>query len=189
MQKIRLLIFSLLIFLLSFSFFSAKSNLAAAKTNAENLSATASSQQESQSNYELPFPGILPDSPLYFLRIIRDRTVGFLIADPLKKSEFNLLQADKRLNAGIFLFKKGKTALVLSTISKAENYFSESLDKIGEAKTQGKDVAGMEQKLTNSLKKHEQELRLFVKNADANSKAGFEKELKRIIGFEERLSK
>jgi hypothetical protein len=176
MRKVCILGFSLLIFFSAF----------AAKTNAENLSVSSTSA-ESEINYELPYPGLLPDSPLYFLRIIRDRVVSFLIADPLKKSEFNLLQADKRLNAGIFLFKQGKASLALSTASKAENYFSESLDKIGEAKTQGKDIAGMEQKLTNSLKKHEQELKLLVKNADANLKAGFEKELKRATGFGQRL--
>lgn len=195
MRKICLLAFSFLIFLsstslvldlLSFNFFSAKSNLAVAKASAitEDLSASSSPQPV---NYELPYPGLLPDSPLYFLRIIRDRIVGFLISDSLKKSEFNLLQADKRLNAGIYLFNKGKTSLAFSTISKAENYFSQALDKIGEAKKQGKNISEIEGKLKNALKKHEQELEILTKKVNSDYKASFEKELKRIKDFEERL--
>ena len=53
-------------------------------------------------NYPLAYPGILPDNPLYPLKMLRDRIVFFLINDPFKKAEFNLLQADKRLGAGLF---------------------------------------------------------------------------------------
>jgi hypothetical protein len=183
MRKIYLLAFSFLIFLLSFSFCSVKANAV------ENLSASSSPKLENEINYELPYPGLLPDNPLYFLRVIRDRTVGFLIADPLKKSEFDLLQADKRLNAGIFLLKKNKASLSLSTISKAENYFSEAIDKMKEAKTHRINAEEMERKLINSLAKHKQELKLLLKNMDANSKTGFEIELKRVENFEGRLSK
>ena len=37
-------------------------------------------------DYELPYPGLLPDSPLYFLKISRDRLIEFMIGDPIKKS-------------------------------------------------------------------------------------------------------
>jgi len=183
MKKIYLLIFSFLIFLLSFIFFSARTYAIT-----ENLSASVSSKPESKINYELPYPGLLPDSPLYFLRIIRDRTVSFLISDPLKKAEFNLLQADKRLNAGIFLFNKGKTSLAISTISKAENYFGEAISKMEEAKGQGRDVNGIAGNLRNALGKHQQELNDLVKKASASFKANFESEQKRIISFEQRLN-
>ncbi len=163
MKRIWLFIFSLLIFLLS-------SNTSFAK-----------------SNYELPYPGLLPDSPLYFLRVIRDRTVELLIADPLKKAEYNLLQADKRLNAGIYLFNKGKASLSLSTISKAENYFDKAIEKIKEAKKQGMDVDDMQRRLTNAVIKHQEELTKLIKIADKNFKGNFEKESKRIFGFEQRL--
>lgn len=188
MRKICLLAFSFLIFLSStslvldlssFNFFSAK---------ALAITEEATSSSSRLVNYELPYPGLLPDSPLYFLRIIRDRIVGFLISDSLKKSEFNLLQADKRLNAGIYLFNKGKTSLAFSTISKAENYFSQALDKIGEAKKQGKNTSETEGKLKNALRKHEQELKFLTKKVNSDYKASFEKELERVKGFEERLN-
>jgi hypothetical protein len=184
MQKIYLLIFSSLIFLLSLSL-----NSPGAYAQLESLPASSSSQPKNQVNYELPYPGLLPDNPLYFLRIIRDKTVGFLISDPLKKSEFNLLQADKRMNAGIYLFNKGKIPLSLTTISKAENYFSQALDEVGEARRQRKSVSEIEGRLKDAIVKYQEELGTLVKKSDKNYKAGFENELKRVAGFEERLDR
>ena len=180
MRKIGFLVFCVSLFLLCF-------NLFTPETRAADDSST-SSGSASEINYELPYPGLLPDNPLYFLRVIRDRIVGFLISDPLKKSEFDLLQADKRLNAGIYLFNKGKISLAFSTISKAENYFEEAIDKIKEAKTQREDVNGTQGNLENALKKHEQELSILAEKSNANYKASFQNELKRVTGFEERLN-
>lgn len=196
MKRICLLAFSLLIFLSSFTPLRgafAKSDLAVAK----DLMAASSSQEEV--SYELPYPGLLPDNPLYFLRIIRDKTVGFLIADPLKKAEFDLLQADKRLNAGLYLLNSirqndssekndKKIKLAISTISKAENYFEQALNKMGEAKMQGRNINETEGKLKNALRKHQQELERLIQKVSANLVVSFEKEQKRAAGFEERLS-
>jgi len=181
MKKIGVLAFAFLIFFLTFSISFAKSNLAAA----QEISPTP----VPQADYELPYPGLLPDSPLYFLRMIRDRAISFLISDPLKKSEFDLLQADKRLNAGIYLFNKGKISLALSTISKAENYFEQALVKMGEAKIQGKSINEIEKKLRNALKKHRQELEYMTQKVSKNIKGNFEREQERLASFEERLNR
>src|SRR5260221_7243175 len=53
--------------------------------------------------YDLPYPGILPDNPLYTLKVIRDEVVSFFISDPLKKASFDILQADKRIGASLYL--------------------------------------------------------------------------------------
>ena len=58
--------------------------------------------------YEMPYPGILPDNPFYPLKTLRDRVVGFLITDPGKNATFDLLQADKRFQAGVMLYEKDK---------------------------------------------------------------------------------
>ncbi|OGH24260.1 MAG: hypothetical protein A3B47_04020 [Candidatus Levybacteria bacterium RIFCSPLOWO2_01_FULL_39_24] len=180
MRKVWVLVFFLLIFLPNFNISFAKSDSAFAQT--------ASSSSKPEINYELPYPGLLPDSPLYFLKAIRDKTVSFLISDFFKKAEFDLLQADKRLNAGIYLFKKGKTSLAISTVSKAENYFEEALNRMGEAKMQGRNIKEMEEKLRNALKKHQQELGYFVEKVNANLTVGFQKEQKRLEGFDRRLN-
>ena len=170
MQKNCLLAFSLLIFLLSFN-----------TSFAKDLMATSSSKAEI--NYELPYPGLLPDNPLYFLRIIRDKTINFLIADPLKKAEFNLLQADKRLNAGIYLFNKGKSSLALSTISKAENYFEQAIGKAKEARKEGVAINEIARKLISSSKKHQEVIGVLKEKFPPNFKSSFDLQLQRVNGF------
>lgn len=177
MRKICLLAFSLLVFLFSLSSLSSKIYAAA-----EDLSASSSSKSEV--NYELPYPGLLPDNPLYFLRAVRDRVVSFLIADPKKKAEFNLLQADKRLNAGIYLFDKNKVDLSISTISKAENYFEEALQKTREASQQGMVVSDIAGRLRDSSRKHQKEIYLLSQKSPQSFKANFESQRKRTANFE-----
>ena len=177
MQKVCLfLASSLLIFLTSFNISFAKEH------TTEDSTASDSAQKVT---YELPYPGLLPDSPIYFLRIIRDRVVDFLISDSLKKSEFDLLQADKRLNAGIYLFNKGKLPMSISTISKAENYFMEALQKIKEAKRQGMETTETTNRLINSSKKHLEVLKSLKAKSPKNFKSSFDRELQRVDKFVE----
>lgn len=114
-----------------------------------------------QVQYDLPYPGVLPDNPLYFLKVARDRMILFFISTPLKKSQFELLQADKRLNAAYLLKNEGSKndILISSTASKAENYFNESVDAAEVAKASGIDVSDQANKLLLSSQKHYQILR------------------------------
>lgn len=109
-------------------------------------------------NYPLPYPGILPGNPLYFLKVIRDKLVDFLISDPLKKATFDLTLADKRLNAGIYLFNEGSNEynLAESTISKDENYFVMALNEAKAAKQQGEDISSISNQLLMSSEKHQE---------------------------------
>ena len=94
-------------------------------------------------DYLLPYPGILPDSPLYGFKTLRDKIVSIMIGDPLKKAEFDLLQADKRIGAALQLLKTGnkeKQLVALSTISKGQNYYEEAIEKLAEARKQGTGV-------------------------------------------------
>jgi len=109
-------------------------------------------------DYFLPYPGILPDNPLYFMKALRDKVVSFFISDPLKKAEFDLLMADVRLNAAQYLFAKGesKYSLAETTISKGENYFYNSLIMVNQAKQQGIQVNDFVSKLRTASQKHQQ---------------------------------
>ncbi len=171
MRKIALLAFSFLIFLASF-------NISFAK----DLMASSSSEKI---NYELPYPGLLPDNPLYPLRVIRDKIVSFLISDSKKKAEFDLLQADKRLNAGVYLFNKKKFKDAASIVSKAENYFEQALQKAKEAKAQGMETTEMTNKLINSSKKHKEVLKSLEEKSPQNFKSNFNIQLQRVNKFVE----
>lgn len=110
---------------------------------------------EEKSEYLLPYPGILPDHPLYFLKQVRDGIMDRLIVDPLRKAEFHILQADKRLNMGKLLVEQGKGTLAESTISKGENYIERAAHGLAAFKSTGRSVpASLIDRLTRSMEKH-----------------------------------
>lgn len=85
-------------------------------------------------NYELPYPGMLPDNPLYILKVIRDGLVKMLINDPFKRAQFSLLSSDKRMYAGKMLVEKGKDKLAIETIAKSNNYLDDAIVAIQNVK-------------------------------------------------------
>lgn len=87
--------------------------------------------------YNLPYPGLLPDSPLYFTKITRDRITDFLTRDNLKKAELYLLFSDKRVSMSLVLASKGKNQLAIDTFTKGEKYFAKIIDLLILAKKQG----------------------------------------------------
>ncbi|MEK7551360.1 MAG: DUF5667 domain-containing protein [Patescibacteria group bacterium] len=113
--------------------------------------------------YEIPYPGLLPDNPLYYLKVIRDNILKFLISDPLKKTEFSLLQADKRLGGAKLLLDKGKAELSITTLSKSGNYFEDAISNVQKAKKEGEDVNAILDQLLKASQKH-QEIILGMQN-------------------------
>lgn len=109
-----------------------------------------------QVEYALPYPGILPDSPLYFLKVVRDNLLGFFISEPLKKAEYSLLMADKRLTSANALIDKKNYPLAITTLSKAENYFDKAIQNAAKAKGEGKDASGILNRLLLASQKHQE---------------------------------
>ena len=87
--------------------------------------------------YNLPYPGLLPDSPLYLAKIVRDRITDFLTRDNLKKAELYLLYSDKRIVMSLLLARKGKSQLAIDTFAKGEKYFLKIPNLLKSAKKQG----------------------------------------------------
>src|SRR3989344_4236916 len=75
----------------------------------------SSTSQTTSSSYQLAYPGILPDHPLYKLKVLRDKLIPLFISNPQKKVEFYLLQTDKGISATDILVKKGKIDLAKET--------------------------------------------------------------------------
>ncbi len=94
--------------------------------------------------YPLPNPGILPDSPVYFLKVARDQTILWFIKDPLQKAFYLLFLSDKRLAAGGI------------SVVKAEDYFKQAVDQGVIAKKSGKDTTDLFSKFVVSSAKHEE---------------------------------
>lgn len=90
---------------------------------------------------EIPlYPGILPNHPLYFAKMIRDKAILSLTRNPQKKVNLFLQYADKRLTAGQVLIYQGEYDLGVSTITKAEKYLQKAgiyaFDNLNESQNQ-----------------------------------------------------
>jgi len=108
-------------------------------------------------DYYLPYPGILPDHPLYWLKMVRDRVQLWLTTDQLAKAEKLLLYADKRLGAGWALIEGNKVDLGVTTLTKAEKYLERAVmtaDKLGD----GGEEERFKEKLEKAERKHREVL-------------------------------
>lgn len=74
--------------------------------------------------YNLPYPGMLPDNPLYKLKVLRDRITLLLIKDSDKKIEYYLLMTDKGLVSSKMLVDKQKIELAKETALKGEHNYT-----------------------------------------------------------------
>lgn len=138
--------------------------------------ATASNAAESSASavtYQLPYPGLLPDNPLYFFKALRDRVTEMLIADTLKKAQFFLLQADKRVSSAIVLQEKGKIDLAVSTAGKGTNYLVSAHALGQKAKDEGKDIAAFSKKLKAALTKHQEVLISLASKTSGDAQVQF----------------
>jgi hypothetical protein len=106
--------------------------------------------------YYLPYPGILPDSPLYRLKALRDKWNLAMTFDPARRAESELLLADKRLNAGMALIEGGKHGLGVTTITKSQKYLEQAANRAVEQAEEGKDVKSFLMQLSKAVLKHEE---------------------------------
>ena len=107
-------------------------------------------------DYALPYPGILPDSPIYFVKVARDKVVRFLIVSNVSKSFYSLLLSDKRLAAGQILIDTRKTSLGVTTIASGEEYFSGAVELATKAKADGLEISELIAKLSVAVVKHQE---------------------------------
>lgn len=155
---------------------------------AQSPSPTPVSEQAPQ-EYVLPYPGILPDHPLYFLKALRDRILEALIVDPQRKAEFYLLQADKRLNMGIFFDAKGIKVKAAESITIAEEFMAKSIDGLFAFKNAGSVVpASMVDRLEKSTAKHIEVLETMLINAAEAEKVALSAALEKVKELQARLT-
>jgi len=126
-------------------------------------------------DYYLPYPGILPDHPLYSLKAIRDRIWLWLTTDPVRKAQLMTLFADKRLGAGRVLVEGNKINLGLSTLEKGEKYLERAVGQLEEAKKAGKTIKEEGGNLSLALQKHEEVLTKLGDRLTGEEKAALEK--------------
>ena len=76
---------------------------------------------------DLPSPGLLPDSPFYFLEIIAEEIGTFFTFGDLKKAERYAALAAERLAETQAVVEKGKSELAEKTLARYENQLNNSI--------------------------------------------------------------
>lgn len=131
--------------------------------------------EEQAANYHLPYPGILPDHPLYIVKMLRDRLVEWLTFDSLKKVELFEMYADKRMGAARALIDGGQAELGVETARKAAMYQERAVEKTRELKREGRDVGNVANQIEKATAKHEQVLSTIEQKAANQGEEGLSK--------------
>ena len=125
---------------------------------APNPTSKPSAETENfQIDYFLPYPGrILPGSPVWPLKALRDAFWYRLTRDPLKRAEIALLSSDKRIAASQKFFENKNFELGLTVLTKSEKYLETAFDDEEEARKRGTDTSSFLNKYALSSLKHRQ---------------------------------
>lgn len=170
--------------LLSFLFLSLASNTFAKEiAEINDITPTLSPVGSSTATfikYNLAYPGMLPDNPLYKLKVLRDKISVGLISDPQKKIDFYLLQTDKGILAAAMLIDKKKIALAKETALKAEHNFTLITYQLWTLDKKPNDA--FFDKLKTASLKHQEVLNSIVKRVSADDARKFQT----VIDFSKR---
>lgn len=169
---------------------SAKSVNSAARLNlAVVVSPTPTVTPTPKIEYFLPYPGILPDSPLYRLKMIRDRIGLIMTVDLLKRTEMQLLYADKRIGAGKVLIEGNQVPLGLSTLTKGIKYLENAINEVQKAKQKGLEVNGLVVRIRTASLKYEEILIGISEKVNPEGKAVVNSMLNSIRDLQEKAKK
>lgn len=110
-----------------------------------------------QVDYQMAYTGkILPDSPLWSIKALRDWLWYYMTIDPLKKAELALLFSDKRIMASQILLESKKPDIAVSTFTKGEKYLEIASEQELVARKKGIDTSSFVFKMAASSLKHRQ---------------------------------
>ncbi len=122
-------------------------------------------------DYYLPYPGrVMPDSPLWPLKALRDRVWYWITTNPSRRAELKLLFADKRVAMSKILFEKGKPEIGYSTLTKAEKYLEEASNAERQNRENGIDTSEFLGRLAKASLKHAQVMEEILDLAPEDAK-------------------
>lgn len=117
--------------------------------------ASSISGMEEEIDYYLPYPGkVLPDSPLWNLKVIRDKIWLFATTDWGRKGDLYLLFADKRIASSKALFEKSEPEQGYETLLKAEQYLERAQSLEADERSKGADTNEFLSRIARSSLRH-----------------------------------
>lgn len=130
--------------------------------------------------YDLAFPGMLPDSPFYKIKVLRDKISLALTQDPMKRIDFYLRQTDKGILASAMLVDKNNIALAKETALKAEHNYTMLTYELAKLKERPQDK--IFEKIKKAALKHQEVLASLAKRVKKEDQETFNT----VINFSKR---
>jgi hypothetical protein len=141
----------------------------------ENPASSVTSVTE-ELEYTLPYPGILLDHPLYFIKMVRDSIMRMFMSNPVKQIEFSLLQSDKFLAMALVFANTGKWDRAGQAILLSQKDMEQAIKEVTTARGSGVQVPShIVTSLERSTIKHKQRIDEMKINAKEQSNGLFGK--------------
>lgn len=142
---------------------------------------------QAQTN-DLPEPGLLPDSPFYFLKNWTEGIGTFLTFGEIAKTERFIKLSEKRLAEANALIEKGKPEIAERAIGRYQEHLNLALTKAEEAKTKGLDTDEVLVKVAEATLKHQAVLADVYEKVPEQAKSAIERAMQvGMRGYEEAL--
>lgn len=125
-------------------------------------------------DYYLAYPGILPDQPLYKLKMVRDRARLMMVKKSPQKVALVLLYADKRVGAGVALIEGGQMGLGITTIQKGVKYYEQAVTLSKELIDGGIDIGLVREALNKAPLKYIEKIDELLPRVTSEQKSALE---------------
>ncbi len=137
--------------------------------------------QISAQETDLPSPGLLPDSPFYFLEIIAEEIGNFFTFGDLKKAERYAALAAERLAEVQAVVEKGKPEFVERTLERYENQLNNSMARAERAQAKDQNTEQVMAKIGKATSVHLEVLAEVYKKVPEEAKSAIENAMKASV--------
>jgi hypothetical protein len=146
-------------------------------------------EEESSVEYQLPYPGILADSPLYVVKRLRNAYLIWSAKDSYAKSVEYLEQSDKKLAMSRPLLAKGKLKMSVEMVDQSNDLLQESINEYQKIEGNEEEKRAHLEKLRTAAKKHKIEIETLMKNVPQGDVQTIETLREETITMSEQLAK
>ncbi len=128
---------------------------------------------QAQTN-DLPGPGMLPDSPLYFLKSLTENIGTFFTLGDTAKAERYLNLSERRLAEARSLIAKDRADLAEEAIKRYEKQVNRALERTNEARKRGINTDEVLVRVSEATLKHQAVLADVYERVPEQARAGIE---------------
>jgi len=137
---------------------------------------------------DLPEPGMLPDSPFYFLKNWSESIGTFFTFDDEAKVERYLDLSERRLSETRALAEKGNDEMAVENLERYNQEIENALSRAEEAREKGKDTDDVLTKVSEATLRHQEALSDVYERVPEEAKEAVERAMERSMrGHEEAM--